>query len=75
MFTCSNLLTQALDHYVFLSARRAIDFSGNTPLHIAAMKGSLTVCKFLLNAQTPMDQRSTDEKTPLHIAAECGNTL
>ena len=49
-----------------------IDNHGNTPLHIAAMQGSLTAVKFWTENGAQADTVNEDIKTPVHLAAEKG---
>lgn len=48
------------------------DKLGNTPLHIAAMNGSLSMLKMLLAAGAPVDALSENGSMPLHetVSAE-----
>ena len=52
------------------------DFSGNTPLHIAAFKGHLTIIKELIANLSYKHLKETENynrKTPFHLAAEEGH--
>ena len=44
-----------------------------SPLHVAAMKGNLTILGALINAQAPVNMTDHIGRTPLHLAAMEGN--
>ncbi len=46
----------------------------NTPLHVSAERGLLTVVTALLDAEADVDNKNEDEQTPLHLAAKQGRT-
>ena len=43
---------------------------GTTPLHLAAMKGFVTIGKKLIEHQAPVTAVTREGKTPLHLALE-----
>ena len=47
---------------------------GNTPLHLAAMKGFVSVGKDLLDHDAKTLARNNDKQTPLHLAIEHGHS-
>ncbi len=49
------------------------DDAGNTPLHIAALKGRLDFMKLLLEVGADVDAEGEDKHTALHTAAWKGN--
>ncbi|RDW78901.1 uncharacterized protein DSM5745_05753 [Aspergillus mulundensis] len=55
------------------NADRESVFSGNTPLHYAAMYGNLEVVHWLLGFCREPDETNEDEQTPLFFAASCGH--
>ncbi|XP_033741695.1 transient receptor potential cation channel subfamily A member 1 homolog [Pecten maximus] len=46
----------------------------NTPLHIGAEKGYLSIVKCLLEYKVDVDAKNEEEQTPLHLAAKSGRT-
>jgi ankyrin repeat protein len=48
-------------------------YTGNTPLHNAAMAGSSTVVRLLLENGATLNSRDKDRRTPLHLSAEMGH--
>ena len=48
------------------------DRRDNTPLHVAAQNGFLTVAVALLDMDADVDNKNEDEETPLHLAAKEG---
>ena len=50
------------------------DRRDNTPLHIAAQHGFLSVAVRLMDAGADVDNKNEDEETPLHLAAKEGRT-
>ena len=54
----------------------APDANLNTPLHIAAEKGNVTIVKYLLNEPDDLakkNARNADYRTPIHLAAKNGH--
>lgn len=49
------------------------DFSKRTPLHLAAMSGSLSVVKMISNRTNEIDASDIYGRTSLYLAAEYGN--
>uniref|UniRef100_A0A914W375 Uncharacterized protein n=1 Tax=Plectus sambesii TaxID=2011161 RepID=A0A914W375_9BILA len=50
------------------------DRYNNTPLHIAAQNGFVTICKELLDNGASIVMKNDEEQTPLHLAAKKGRT-
>ena len=48
---------------------------GDTPLHLAALKGRKDVAELLLSSGASVDARDKRADTPLHVAAEHGSVL
>ena len=46
------------------------DYAGNTPLHIAAKRGDITVVKYLLDKGAFVNSKNLNRETPLFFAAE-----
>ena len=69
-----SISSQILNSTFLVSACKAYDSMGNTPLHIATGNGNLAVVNFLLNKNASIDSRNCHIETPLHIAARSGNT-
>ncbi|MHC1705112.1 MAG: ankyrin repeat domain-containing protein [Tenuifilaceae bacterium] len=55
------------------SLLNSIDLSGNTPLHIAAMIGSVPIADFLLSNGAEIDALNTQMNSPLHESIRCEN--
>ena len=47
--------------------------NGNTPLHVAASNGQLTVAQFLVGNGADIDAKNRLGRTPLHLAAGAGH--
>ena len=56
--------------YKYLHLAKFKSESNLTPLHLAARKGHLEVCKILLENNVDKNPRNINEYTPLHFAAE-----
>ena len=50
------------------------DKSGNSPLYLATIQGSVSICKILLNRGANLSQVNDRLDTPLHAAADKGDT-
>ena len=73
--TCIYFLPQVVDSTFIRNACLAYDSSKSTPLHIAAAKGSLAVVELIMKENVSiLVSKNSNGKTPLHVAAECGNT-
>ncbi|XP_068748124.1 serine/threonine-protein phosphatase 6 regulatory ankyrin repeat subunit B-like isoform X2 [Montipora capricornis] len=47
--------------------------NGDSPLHIAARKGNVEICRLLVQSGAKTDAKNADGNTILHIAAELGD--
>lgn len=56
------------NHYLLNDA----DYSGNTPMHLAATSPSLSILRFLLMQGGPVHIRNRNNRTPLFLAANAG---
>ena len=59
----------------FKAEVRAIDRSGRTAIHLAAMKGSTEACILLLKHGARLYDRDFRGDTPLHLAAYGNNPV
>ena len=71
---CSNIkfyeyLFNLTDQKLILEAR---DIYGQTPAHIAAIKGNLLLLKFLVEKKVNIESLAFDDLTPLHFACMYG---
>ena len=50
-----------------------INYSGKTPLHIAAENGHLSLCQLIIENVTVKNPKDKDGRTPLHLSAKRGH--
>ena len=46
-----------------------------TPLHLAAQRGSIEICRILCKFEINKDPKDQDDNTPLHLASENGQIM
>ena len=47
--------------------------TGYTPLHMAAQRGNLSICKLITNTNSDQNPKTVDGLTPFHAAAQNGH--
>jgi len=62
-----------LENYGDHKPANYVDLDLQIPLHVAAYRGHLKICKLLCDHQSPLDLQDSLGFTPLHIAAHRGN--
>ena len=55
-----------------LQDKNPVNYAGYTPLHRAARKGHLNICKLIIQNVQNKNPENNDRNTPLHSAAERG---
>jgi ankyrin repeat protein len=75
---CQAIVDEDLDHVVDWLAQEGADpntrdYTGRTPLHLAAMSSTPEVVRALVNAGARLVARVADGRTALHLAAARGN--
>jgi 26S proteasome non-ATPase regulatory subunit 10 len=50
-----------------------VDIDGRTPLHWAALSGSIVIARFLIDQKAEIDKPDNSGWTPLHIAVSAGH--
>eukprot|EP00510_Aplanochytrium_minuta_P005165 CAMPEP_0184025306 /NCGR_PEP_ID=MMETSP0954-20121128/12714_1 /TAXON_ID=627963 /ORGANISM="Aplanochytrium sp, Strain PBS07" /LENGTH=1228 /DNA_ID=CAMNT_0026309029 /DNA_START=291 /DNA_END=3980 /DNA_ORIENTATION=- len=71
----SKLETKAVRYYLKENPElvHEVDFLGRSPLHRAALRGDVDVCRLLIRRKSDIHLRSLKGRTPLHQAARLGN--